>query len=111
MDGDQALVFQCLASRPSPGQGCVPSGDAAAVLSDRPRFRGLCKSYKGSRGMDFLHDVHDWIGGYPYEEISESQVDALMQKLNFQPVARWVEGLQTGLLGSGCDEYVFRRPE
>lgn len=74
-------------------------------------FAAYVRDYKGSRGMDFLHDVHDWIGGYPYEEISESQVDALMQKLNFQPVARWVEGLQTGLLGSGCDEYVFRRPE
>lgn len=74
-------------------------------------YAAYIRDYKGSRGMDFLHDVHDWMGGYPYEEISESQVDALMQKLGFRPEARWVEGLQTGLLGSGCDEYVFRRPE
>ena len=26
--------------------------------------------YKNKRGMDFYHDVRDWIGGYPYESIA-----------------------------------------
>ena len=30
-------------------------------------FREHVANYKSARGMDFYHDVHDWLGGYPYE--------------------------------------------
>ena len=31
-------------------------------------FSDYLNNYK-KRGMDFFHDVHDWLGGYPYESI------------------------------------------
>src|SRR5262245_16464758 len=33
-------------------------------------FRAYVADYKSQRGMDFAHDVHDWLGGYPYESIA-----------------------------------------
>ena len=65
------------------------------------------------RGMDFVHDVHDWLGGYPYESIDPQTVDDLMCELRFRVNQRWVKNgwrERTGLLGSGCDEYVYMRP-
>ena len=62
--------------------------------------------------MDFYNDVHDWMGGYPYESISPEQCHAFFSKQGFH---LGHEFLQTpgrylpGLLGSGCDEYAFVR--
>jgi 2-polyprenyl-6-hydroxyphenyl methylase/3-demethylubiquinone-9 3-methyltransferase len=63
-----------------------------------------------NRGMDFHHDVHDWMGGYPYESISPAQVDRLMRQLGMQQVRAFAyQGTPSGLFGSGCDEYVYAR--
>lgn len=62
--------------------------------------------------MDFLHDVHDWLGGFPYESISPKEVDTFMHALGFELIRRNVRKdmlSRTGILGSGCDEYVYRR--
>lgn len=80
------------------------------------RFSEYVSSYK-TRGMDFYHDVHDWLGGYPYESISPRKVALKMLKLNMKPVRSFVHlgrvggwlGRNPGLLGSGCDEYVYMR--
>jgi 2-polyprenyl-6-hydroxyphenyl methylase/3-demethylubiquinone-9 3-methyltransferase len=69
-------------------------------------------NYRTRRGMDFPHDVHDWLGGYPYESISPGKVDDLMKELGFTHVrsfliSRWRKPVK--LFGSGCDEYVYRR--
>ena len=78
-------------------------------------FGNYVATYKTNRGMDFYHDVHDWLGGWPYESISEDEVEQLMQRLGFEPVRSFVASRQKflgrplGLLGSGCDEYVYRR--
>jgi SAM-dependent methyltransferase len=72
-------------------------------------FAAYKQNYKTSRGMDFIHDVHDWMGGYPYESVSEAEVDGWARKLGYQPVRRIVRPYSLGLFGSGCDEYVFRR--
>jgi SAM-dependent methyltransferase len=34
--------------------------------------------YGQTRGMDFYHDIHDWLGGYPYESVLPKQVDELV---------------------------------
>jgi SAM-dependent methyltransferase len=60
------------------------------------------------RGMDFHHDVRDWIGGYPYESISPRALDGLLAPMGFEPVKRKVHR-RSGLFGSGNDEYVYRR--
>jgi len=70
------------------------------------------RDYRSNRGMDFDHDVHDWLGGYPYESITPTEVVGLLHGLGFEPVSRKVRTdakSLSGLLGSGCDEFVFRR--
>ncbi|MCX7900996.1 MAG: class I SAM-dependent methyltransferase [Burkholderiaceae bacterium] len=78
------------------------------------RFSDYVASYRSNRGMDYEHDVHDWLGGWPYESISPPEVEALMRKLGFSQVREFarkggVLGRHTGLFGSGCDEYVYRK--
>jgi SAM-dependent methyltransferase len=63
------------------------------------------------RGMDFYHDVHDWLGGYPYESISSDEVEALMRQARMVRVRRFVKnGLPLGLFGSGCNQYSYAKP-
>lgn len=79
------------------------------LLSGRS-FQQYLLGYATNRGMDFYHDVHDWMGGWPYESISPEQTEALMAGERFCCVRRFVVGRKTlGLFGSGCDEYVYRR--
>ena len=69
-------------------------------------------TYRSHRGMDFEHDLHDWMGGWPYESISPADVDRLMQGLGMRRVRAFAQegGTPLGLSGSGCDEYVYERP-
>ncbi len=77
-------------------------------------FSEYVTGYRSNRGMDFYHDVHDWLGGWPYESISAKEVSDRMNSLGFEPVrifsrkGRWF-GRDSGIFGSGCDEYVYRR--
>lgn len=73
-------------------------------------FNAYRQNYKTARGMDYVHDVHDWMGGYPYESVSEADVDGWAREWGYQPVRRNVGPYSLGLFGSGCDEYVYRRP-
>ena len=66
-------------------------------------------NYSAKRGMDFHHDVRDWIGGYPYESIAPRELAALLEPLGFVLVRQKVRR-RSGLFGSGNDEYVFRKP-
>ena len=68
------------------------------------------KEYRSSRGMDWRHDVHDWLGGHPYESTAPADVITRLDRLGFtiervfeHPVAA------LGLFGSHCDEYVATR--
>jgi 2-polyprenyl-3-methyl-5-hydroxy-6-metoxy-1,4-benzoquinol methylase len=74
-------------------------------------WRRFIAEYPKNRGMDFYHDVHDWLGGYPYESISPDEVEQLMQELGFTKVRSFVTktNLIGGIFGSGCDEFVYRR--
>ena len=73
-------------------------------------FRSYVANYRSVRGMDFTHDVHDWMGGYPYELTMATEVDALMQGLGMSHVQSMARRRRSiGLFGSGCDEYLYRR--
>jgi SAM-dependent methyltransferase len=72
-------------------------------------FRSYVANYKSQRGMDFAHDVHDWLGGYPYESIAAPEVETFMRRLGFEHVTSFTSPVTIGLFGSGCDEYVYRR--
>ncbi len=56
------------------------------------------------RGMDFLHDVVDWIGGYPYEydEIEEIRNDVCRQGFSCLRI-------RAAQVPTGCNEFVFKR--
>jgi SAM-dependent methyltransferase len=78
-------------------------------------LRSYAESYIGNRGMSFWHDVHDWLGGWPYESMAPPEVERIMTELGFAAVRSFVQpgrvlGRDLGLFGSGCDEYVFQRP-
>ncbi len=78
------------------------------------RFADYVAAYTQHRGMDFHHDVHDWMGGWPYESILAQEVESLMNELGFTRLYELVApgligGRRVGVLGSGCDEYVYRR--
>lgn len=65
-------------------------------------------NYNKKRGMDFHHDVRDWIGGYPYESITPVELSRLLTPLGFDLVKQNVRR-RSGLFGSGNDEFLFRR--
>ena len=60
-------------------------------------FEEYVTNYRGVRGMDFMTDVHDWLGGYPYKSIAPAQVAKLMDELKFVHVA---QQRQAACLGS-----------
>lgn len=73
-------------------------------------FAETMANYKSARGMDFLHDAADWLGGYPYESTDKTEVDGLLQPLGFAEIRSTVQQKKSsGILGSGCDEYVYRK--
>ena len=67
------------------------------------------REYGSDRGMDFNHDVHDWLGGYPYESVDPVALQADLASLGFEPVRTFIVPVRRGLLGTRCDEYVVRR--
>jgi len=83
------------------------------LLLGREKHKQRVAGYRSNRGMDYYHDVHDWMGGWPYESISPEEVERQMKVLGFELVRRFIHRSwlhrHTGLLGSGCDEYVYRR--
>jgi 2-polyprenyl-6-hydroxyphenyl methylase/3-demethylubiquinone-9 3-methyltransferase len=56
------------------------------------------------RGMDFMYNVIDWVGGYPYEYESITETTQRMKKLGFELVKAVPAEVPTG-----CNEFVFRR--
>lgn len=77
------------------------------TLTGRGNFFSYVKNYKGSRGMNFYTDVHDWLGGYPYESISPEELRNKMKVLGFKESRSFTHAPGLGLFGSGCDEFVF----
>lgn len=69
----------------------------------------LIRDYGKRRGMDYYNDVHDWMGGYPYESISPEACRAFFASLGFGLEREFVMplGRLPGLVGSVCDEFVF----
>jgi 2-polyprenyl-6-hydroxyphenyl methylase/3-demethylubiquinone-9 3-methyltransferase len=72
-------------------------------------FAAYVSDYRNKRGMDYIHDVHDWLGGYPYESIRPADVAMELTEFKFEHVRSKVHPTSIGLFGSGCDEYVYRR--
>ena len=56
------------------------------------------------RGMSFMVDVVDWIGGYPYEYASRGEIEEFVTRLGFS-----LEKFVPAPVPTGCNEFVFRR--
>jgi 2-polyprenyl-3-methyl-5-hydroxy-6-metoxy-1,4-benzoquinol methylase len=68
------------------------------------------RDYVSVRGMKWHHDVHDWLGGYPYESTTPAEVDESLRRRNFRMVRAFgKDAAAKGLFGTGCDEFVARR--
>lgn len=90
-------------------RGTFMGAFAAAYTLKGGNFRRYVEGYKSARGMSWSHDVHDWLGGYPYETALPHEVEALLRPLGFEKVREFARGKTVGLFGSGCDEFVYRR--
>ncbi|HSG68794.1 MAG TPA: class I SAM-dependent methyltransferase, partial [Planctomycetaceae bacterium] len=55
------------------------------------------------RGMNWWHDLVDWVGGWPFEVARPGEVFTFFHERGFELIT-----MET-TPGSGCNEYVFRR--
>lgn len=103
-------------AKASPRAQRAAQGIYVGVYRVLTTLRGLARGGRPAgepraRGMEFYHDVHDWLGGYPYESILPDDVDALMTSCGLRHQASFLcaptRGKTHGLLGSGCDEYRY----
>ncbi len=61
------------------------------------------RGYKTLRGIDFYTGIKDWLGGYPYEYASISEIEQYFIKFN----SVCVEKKEVRSLG--CNEFLFRK--
>lgn len=70
------------------------------------------RNYHQNRGMSFLNDVHDWLGGYPYESISPKELAVFLQRRGMSIENSNIlseKEIPIGLFSSGCNEYLIRK--
>jgi 2-polyprenyl-6-hydroxyphenyl methylase/3-demethylubiquinone-9 3-methyltransferase len=80
-------------------------GVVKSALNGRMARPGVVTaSKKQSRGMSVWHDLVDWVGGYPYEVARPEEV------FDFCKARGFVLERLTTARGTGCNEFVFRRP-
>lgn len=67
------------------------------------------RNYAKMRGMNFSHDAHDWLGGYPYETATAAELHDRICKMGFTAQLSFPLPVSLGLFGSGCHEFVFQK--
>ena len=76
--------------------GSMRSGELSGYI------RELTSASTG-RGMSWLHDVIDWVGGYPYEYASVSDITEFYRRDGFEPIKIRENK------SYGCHQLVFKR--
>ncbi len=73
-------------------------------------FKKMKADYQEKRGMDYNKDVHDWLGGYPYEAITPGECRHFFQEKLFKLAKQKIvkEGVSKSI-SSGCDEFLFQK--
>jgi 2-polyprenyl-6-hydroxyphenyl methylase/3-demethylubiquinone-9 3-methyltransferase len=71
---------------------------------------GFVRNFKTSRGMNFSTNVHDWLGGYPYDSASADEMQSRLVGLGLTEVRSFVIDPGSGIWSAGCSEYVYARP-
>jgi 2-polyprenyl-6-hydroxyphenyl methylase/3-demethylubiquinone-9 3-methyltransferase len=59
---------------------------------------------KMQRGMDFRHNLVDWVGGYPYEYASIKEMTTMLRNMGFEVVNVFPARVPTG-----CNEFVCQK--
>jgi SAM-dependent methyltransferase len=59
---------------------------------------------KMQRGMEFMHNIVDWVGGYPYEYASIAEMITALEKIGFEML-----GVLPSKVPTGCNEFVCRK--
>jgi len=77
---------------------------AVSLLSLRNPL-GHIRHYRNKRGMSWWYDIVDWLGGYPYEFASASEVFQFCRR----ELGLTLERLKTNS-SIGCNEFLFSRP-
>lgn len=116
MDAMWKAEKRVYSAAPAPVQWLARQGYMSVWLaSQAARGRNpiaFVRNYNDVRGMNFSHDAHDWLGGYPYETATPEQIRWKLTALGFNETHSFVRpGKSIGLLGSGCNEFVFRAPQ
>lgn len=101
-------------SAPAIFQTIIRSGYKAAMFAalavrGRDPFAYVRNYRSANRGMNWHHDVHDWLGGYPYESATPDEVKAHLSGQGFGLERMFGRPPSIGLFGTGCYEYVFQR--
>lgn len=58
---------------------------------------------KVRRGMEFMHNVIDWVGGYPYEYASIDEMKSILEGFGFD-----VLKVNPATVPTGCNEFVCK---
>jgi 2-polyprenyl-6-hydroxyphenyl methylase/3-demethylubiquinone-9 3-methyltransferase len=89
-------------------RGAYKSAFVAALLASGRNPARYIDDYR-LRGMEWSVDVHDWLGGYPYESASAEEIMAALRKCGMSP--RRVDNRQAGfgILSANCAEFVATR--
>lgn len=77
----------------------------SVVSSDPGAYVRRWTDYKKSRGMSALHDIVDWMGGYPFEVARPGEIFEFLHGRRLM-----LDRLSTVGPYSGCNQYVFSRP-
>ena len=80
-----------------------------ACIAKGISFRNYVSDYQSERGMSYYHDIHDWMGGYPYESISPKSLTSYIEPKGYTLVRAITRPGGLGIFGAGCDEFVFRK--
>lgn len=59
---------------------------------------------KMQRGMEFMHNVIDWVGGYPYEYASIAEMTNVLENNGFETMS-----ILPAKVPTGCNEFVCRK--
>jgi 2-polyprenyl-6-hydroxyphenyl methylase/3-demethylubiquinone-9 3-methyltransferase len=93
-------------------RGLFKTSYLAAIAASGRNPATYIRDYSAKRGMSWAHDVHDWLGGYPYESASPEEIDAFLSSREYLKEREYVRLVPAfGIFGSPCHEYVFRREQ
>jgi SAM-dependent methyltransferase len=82
---------------------------AGLLASGRTPSKYLA-NYHLDRGMDWHIDLHDWMGGYPYESASVAEITSFVEERGFRKYREVTHSpALAGLFGTHCDEFVFEK--